>query len=220
MHDLLQTFIAWYNAYGYPVLFLGVLLENAGLPIPGETAVLIAAFLASPESGGRFNIVLVILLATLAAVLGDNIGYWLGRRVARPFLRRGQGFLFLTPQRLQSAESYFNRYGVWTVLVARFILGLRVVAALAAGVTDMHWPRFFFANAAGALLWATCMSLLGYFFGQHWPVLNKYLGWGAWVLLGAVVVVVTVAQIWSHLPRQQRQQDPAKAGRSSGQPVA
>jgi membrane-associated protein len=215
MHDLLQTFIAWYNAYGYPVLFLGVLLENAGFPVPGETAVLIAAFLAGPESGGRFNLGLVILLATLAAVLGDNIGYWLGRRVARPFLRRGQGFLFLTPQRLEAAEGYFHRYGVWTVLVARFILGLRVVAALAAGVADMHWPRFFFANAAGALLWATSMSLLGYFFGLLWA---PYLGWGAWVLLGAVVVLVFLAHLWAHLPR--RQQEPAKAGRSSGQPVA
>jgi membrane-associated protein len=218
MQDLAQTFLAWYQAYGYPVLFLGVLLENAGFPVPGETAVLIAAFLASPESGGGFNLGLVILLATLAAVLGDNIGYWLGRRVARPFLHRGQGFLFLTPPRLQAAENYFHRYGVWTVLVARFILGLRVVAALAAGVADMHWPRFFLANATGALLWATCMSLLGYYFGRHWHTLEKYLGWGAWVLLGAVVVLVFLVQLWSHLPRGRRQES-AKAG-SSEQPIA
>jgi membrane protein DedA with SNARE-associated domain len=219
MHDLLQMFIAWYHAYGYPVLFLGVLLENAGVPVPGETAVLIAAFLASPESGGHFNLAVVILLATLAAILGDNLGYLLGRRVARPFLSRGQGFLFLTPQRLQGAEHYFHRYGLWTILVARFILGLRVVAALAAGVADMHWPRFFLANATGALLWATAMSLLGYFFGRHWHRLNAYLGWGAWILLGAVVVLVVVVNIWTHLPRPRRQ-DPAKAHHSSGQPVA
>jgi membrane-associated protein len=217
MQDLAHTFIAWYHAYGYPVLFFGVLLENAGFPVPGETAVLIAAFLASPESGGHFNLAVVIVLAALAAILGDNIGYWLGRRVARPFLHRGQGFLFLTPQRLRAAESYFHRWGVWTVLVARFILGLRVVAALAAGVADMHWPRFFLANATGALLWATTMSLLGYFFGRHWHTLHSYLGWGAWVLLGAVVVLF-LAHLWSHLPRR-RQQEQAKAG-SSEQPVA
>jgi membrane protein DedA with SNARE-associated domain len=212
MQDVLQTFIAWYAAYGYPVLFLGVLLENAGFPVPGETAVLIAAFLASPESGGRFNLFWVIVLATLAAILGDNIGYWLGRRLARPFLQRGQGFLFLTPQRLQSAENYFRRWGAWTVFVARFILGLRVVAALAAGTADMHWPRFFLANAAGALLWATTMSLLGYFFGRHWGLLEYYMGWGAWVMLGAFLLVVVVLNAWSHLARP-RERRPEQAGR-------
>src|SRR5258707_3591969 len=100
MPHAFETFIEWYVAYGYPVLFAGVLLENAGLPVPGETAVLVAGFLASPAGGGHFNIVWVILLTTAAAILGDNFGFWLGERFARPRLQQGRGFLFLTPRTL------------------------------------------------------------------------------------------------------------------------
>src|SRR5438093_11774801 len=92
--------------YGYAFLFGGVLLENAGLPVPGETAVLVSGFLASPAGGGHFSIGWVILITLVAAVLGDNIGFWVGHRWARPWLQRGRGFLFLTPQTLQLAESY------------------------------------------------------------------------------------------------------------------
>src|SRR6201987_2170467 len=96
-----------YATFGYPVLFAGVLLENAGLPVPGETAVLVAGFLASPAGGGHFNIFLVICLTVVAAVLGDNLGYWLGREWARPRLQAGRRFLFLTPKAAQVAEGYF-----------------------------------------------------------------------------------------------------------------
>jgi membrane-associated protein len=176
VQDAFEAFVTWYAAYGYLVFFLGVLLENAGLPVPGETAVLVAAFLASPAGGGHFQLGLVMLLTFGAAVLSDNAGYWLGRRLARPRLARGRGFLFLTPQRFQAVENYFTRWGIGTVAVARFIAGLRVVAALAAGTAGMHWPRFFLANAAGALAWAVAVSLLGYFFGRSWKVLQHGLG--------------------------------------------
>src|ERR1700740_2392866 len=116
-----ETFAHEYAAYGYPVLFAGVLLENAGLPVPGETAVLVAGFLASPAGGGHFHLALVIVLATLAAVIGDNLGYWLGREWARPRLQAGRRFLFLTPKAAEVAEGYFERYGIWTIFFARFI---------------------------------------------------------------------------------------------------
>src|SRR6516225_4806056 len=90
--------------YGYPVLFCGVLLENAGLPVPGETAVLVAGFLASPAGGSQFQVATVILVTVLAAVLGDNLGFWLGHRLARPRLQSGRRFLFLTPAALELAE--------------------------------------------------------------------------------------------------------------------
>src|SRR5713226_6521408 len=95
-----ETFAHEYAAYGYPVLFFGVLLENAGLPVPGETAVLAAGFLASPVGGGSFDIWLVMLLTFIAAVLGDNLGFWLGRRFARARLQQGKRFLLLTPRSL------------------------------------------------------------------------------------------------------------------------
>jgi membrane protein DedA with SNARE-associated domain len=191
LHDYLLT-------YGYPVLFLGVLLENAGIPVPGETAVLLAGFLASAASGHVFNIWIVIAITVLAATLGDNIGYWLGREFARPRLQNGKGFLFLTPRTLQVAEGYFQRYGVWTIFFARFITGIRVIGALAAGTAGMPWPRFFLANASGALLWATTISLLGYFFGENWERLEKWLGRGGLIAL-ALVLLIGIPYLWRRL---------------------
>src|SRR5437879_11994466 len=97
MDHAFETFVEWYAAYGYPVLFLGVLLENAGIPVPGETAVLVAGFLASPAGGGHFHIGLIIAVTIVAAVIGDNCGYWLGHRWARPRLQAGRRCLCLTP---------------------------------------------------------------------------------------------------------------------------
>ena len=192
MQGMFEALLGWYAAYGYPVLFLAVLLENAGLPVPGETSVLVAAFLASPAGGERFNLIWVIVLTCLAAIVGDNIGYWLGRRFARPWLQRGRGFLFLTPERFHKAEGYFTRYGAGTVFGARFVAGLRVVAAPAAGAAGMHWPRFFVANAAGALAWAVTVALLGYFLGRSWELLHDWLRWGSWIGLGIIAMVLLI----------------------------
>ena len=195
----METFQALADRYGYAALFLGVLLENAGVPVPGETAVLVSGFLASPAGGGHFNILWVILLTLAAAVIGDNIGFWLGHRWARPRLQQGRGFLFLTPKALQLAENYFDRYGLWTVFFARFITGLRVVGALAAGTAGMAWPHFLAANAGGALAWATTMSLLGYFCGHSWELLHKWLGRGGLVILGCVIVLAGLPYLWRRL---------------------
>jgi membrane protein DedA with SNARE-associated domain len=207
MEDAFKTFADWYAAYGYPILFLGVLVENAGVPVPGETAVLVAGFLASPAGGARFNLGCVIAVTFAAAVLGDNLGFWLGRRFARPRLERGRGFLLLTPKALRVAEDYFARYGTSTVFVARFVTGLRVVAALAAGTAGMPWPRFLLANAAGALVWASTISLLGYFFGRSWQLLHHWLSWGSWIILGCVVLAVGLWHLRVRL-RQRGQRTP------------
>jgi membrane protein DedA with SNARE-associated domain len=200
VENVFRDFAEWYGTYGYPVLFAGVLLENAGVPVPGETAVLVAGFLARDPQAG-FHIAWVILVTTLAAVLGDNLGFWLGHRWARPRLQSGKRFLFLTPQTLQVAEGYFHRYGTWTVFFARFITGLRVVGALAAGTAGMPWARFLIANAAGALAWATTMSLLGYFFGQSWELLHRWLGRGGLIILACVVLLVGLPYLLRRLHR-------------------
>jgi membrane protein DedA with SNARE-associated domain len=205
MQHAFESFIEWYATYGYLVLFLGVLLENAGVPVPGEAAILAAGFLASPAGGARFKLGLVITLAFAAAVLGDNLGFWLGRRLARPRLQRGRGFLLLTPQALRTVEGYFVHYGTWTVLVARFITGLRVVIALAAGTAGMSWSRFFPANAAGALAWASIICLLGYFFGRSWQLLEQGLAWGSWIILGCTALAVVLVHFWVRLGRATHQ---------------
>lgn len=216
MHGIFETFLAWYAAYGYPVLFLAVLLENAGLPVPGETSVLVAATLASPAGGERFRLVWVIVLACSAAMVGDNLGYWVGRRFARPWLQRGRGFLFLTPERYHKAENYFTRYGAGTVFIARFVAGLRVVAAPAAGAAGMHWPRFFVANAAGALAWAVTVSLLGYFLGRSWELLHDWLRWGSWIAL-AVLAAAGLFYVWR--TRAKRAASPSGDPEGSGPPT-
>src|SRR5947209_6330638 len=163
----MENILEFLEVYGYPVLFLVVMAENAGIPVPGETAVLLSGFLSSEAGKHIFKLPLVIGLAFVAAILGDNMGFWLGRRWARPRLQEGKRFLFLTPRTLAMAEDYFHRFGSWTIFMARFIFGLRVVGALAAGTAGMPWPRFLVANAGGALAWSTTMSLLGYFFGEN-----------------------------------------------------
>jgi membrane-associated protein len=187
------------RTYGYPVLFAGVMLENAGLPVPGETAVLVGGFLAS-EGGGRFlHLPVVIGVVIVGAVLGDNLGFWLGRRWARPRLQRGRGFLFLNPHTLRMAEGYFHRFGGWTIFFARFITGLRVVGALAAGTAGMPWVRFLVANASGAVLWGVTITLLGYYFGENWHLLEKWLTRGG--LIALVCLVLLAGLLWRRVRR-------------------
>lgn len=189
--------------YGYPVLFLGVLLENAGIPVPGETAVIIAGLLASRAGDYRFHLWTVILIATIAAILGDNIGFYLGRRFLTPpstkaaeeYFAKHRSiwtnllarFLRGLHNAIKAAEKYFAKYGVFTIFFARFVTGIRVVAGPAAGAAGMPWTHFVVANAAGAVTWATAIALLGYYFGQNLEFLQKLLHGTGWGLLGIVV---------------------------------
>ncbi len=198
MGEHFEALVQWLSVYGYPVLFLVVFAENAGVPVPGETVVLISGVLAG-RAEAPMSIFGVIGVTFLAAVLGDNLGFWLGRRWARPRLQQGKRFLFLTPRALRSVEGYFEHYGLLTIFFARFVTGLRVVAALAAGTSSMVWPSFLAANALGALAWAVTISLLGYFFGQSWELLHKLLGRGALLILVCVVILVALPILWRRL---------------------
>ena len=183
MGDFLDHLIAWAEFYGYPLVFFGVLLENLGLPLPGETVVLVAGFLASPFGGSYFRLVWIIPITFAAAVLGASLGYALGHRWARPRLKRVGHFLFLTPDRLKQVESYFGKYGIWTIIGCRFVTGLRVVCALAAGVAAMPWWRFFLGSTVGAAGWSILIALAGYYFGKSFKLLHQWLDWGAWLAL-------------------------------------
>lgn len=195
MSETLQAFLGYYAAVGYWALFFGVMLENAGVPVPGETALLAAGYLAGPHAGHQLHLWAVIGVAFAAAVIGDNIGFWLGRKVARPRLARGKGFLFLTPARLVKAEEYFARYGVLTVFFARFVALLRIIGGPAAGAAGMPWPRFLAANALGALVWAVAIALLGFYFGHAWDALRQWLGAGAWVVAGGIILGLIVYRL-------------------------
>ena len=189
------------QANGYWVLGLVVMLENAGLPVPGETALLAAGYLTSPDGGSHLHLWLVVLVAFVCAVIGDNAGFALGRRVARRRLDAGRRFLFLTPERMRVAERYFARYGVLTVFFARFVTGLRVIAGPAAGASAMPWRRFTAANAAGALVWAVVIALVGHYAGHAWEAARARMGHAAWYVLAGVVVAFVVWRVALYLRR-------------------
>src|SRR2546422_4130003 len=192
LHNSLQLIEQYMLAYGYWAVFFGVMLENAGLPVPGETILLIAGYFAST---GHFHIALVMLIAATGAVIGDNIGFAIGHHFGRAFLLRVGRWFFLTPKRFEQIEKYFESHGNKTILVARFITGLRVFAALLAGASrKMPWRGFVVYNVTGAILWAVVITTLGYVFGQSLPLLVKWVGRTGTILL--IALVVTGLCIW------------------------
>lgn len=150
------------ESFGYPVLGALVLGESAGLPLPGETALIAAGGLAA---AGHLTLAVVIATAVLAAVTGDTLGFLLGRRHGRAFLVR-DGFLASHRREgVARADRFFAAHGTLTVFVSRFVPGVRVVAAVMAGAAQMPWPRFAPANALGALAWASSVASLAFLLG-------------------------------------------------------
>lgn len=200
--DILDTLTKLFISYGYWTVFIGVMLENAGLPIPGETILLAAGFFAA---GGHFNLLLVMLVAATGAVIGDNIGFAIGHHYGRGFLVRYGKYILLTPRRLVRINNFFEKHGEKTILVARFITGLRVFAAIFAGASEMRWRVFLLYNVMGALLWAVVISLLGYLFGNSWPLLEKWIGrTGIFMLLGFIITAVILWRIHAHRKANKR----------------
>ena len=179
--------------YGYFVVFGGVFLENAGLPVPGETALLAGAALAHY---GQLSLVRVILTAIAAATLGDNLGFFIGRRGGRRIAERHGWRIGLTSDRLAEFDRFFQRHGPKTVFAARFITGLRVVGAVLAGGSGMRWPVFLFYNATGAIVWCTVIACAGYSLAYSWETLERWIGRTGLVALAllAVAGIIGVAR--------------------------
>jgi membrane protein DedA with SNARE-associated domain len=176
--------------YGYAVVFVGVFLENAGLPVPGETALLAGAALS--RSGALF-LPWVIATAIAAAIFGDNIGFLIGRRGGRALLNRFGSKLGLTPDRLVEFDRFFDKHGAKTVFIARFVTGLRVVGAVLAGASGLPWGRFLLYNATGAVAWATTFGAVGYFLAYSWETLEEWIGRSGLALLATVAIIAVVA---------------------------
>jgi membrane protein DedA with SNARE-associated domain len=178
--------------YGYTVVFVGLLLENAGLPVPGETALLAGAALAQ---FGRLRLWLVILVAIAGATLGDNFGFLIGRRVGRALIERHGARLGLTPLRLQQFDRFFVRFGPQTIFMARFVTGLRVFGALLAGASGIRWRTFLFYNALGAVVWSIIIALVGYSLAYSWDTLERWIGRSGVVALVVVGIVAVGALV-------------------------
>ena len=152
------------NHYGYLAVVGLILIEDFGVPVPGETILVLAAVYAGT---GRFNIALVALLGFCGALIGDNIGFAIGHFGGRPLVERYGRYIFLTPERFDKATAFFERHGGKIIIAARFIEGLRQANGIIAGTSGMHWARFVVYNAIGAALWVATWTCIGYFSGSH-----------------------------------------------------
>ena len=184
--------------YGYWAVGGALLLENAGVPVPGETILLLACFLAYSEHDLQLPWIMVV--ATLAATVGDNLGFVLGYYGGRPLLARYQSLFRIENKTVERGEELFARYGAVTVFLARFVFGMRVIAGPMAGVLRMPWRKFTIFNFLGAILWVTIISGVGYLFGQHW---ERLAGEVKRIDIAAAILLVIVAVLlWWRSRRQ------------------
>ncbi len=191
-HNILDFLRGLLVQYGYWAVAATLLLENAGIPVPGETVLLLASFLAFSEHA--LDLRWIIVVGTIAATLGDNLGFALGHYGGRPLLERYQRFFRVQPATLERGEQIFARYGSVTVFFARFVFGMRIIAGPLAGVLLMPWRKFLLFNFLGALLWVTVIASVGYLFGQHWQRLVQDMK--VFDIAVAVLALLAIAVVW------------------------
>lgn len=180
---------------GYLILFALVGAESGGVPVPGESALIAAGVLANH---GQFHIELVIAVAAAAAIVGDNIGYLIGRSRGRRLLERPGFMEGYRRSILEKGDPFFEKHGPKAVFLGRWVLGLRVAAAWLAGINRMPWPTFLFWNALGGIAWATSVGLLAFYLGPTAEQIFKYVG----VIGIAVAVLAATAYVaWRHTHR-------------------
>jgi len=187
--DLLRNAVV---EYGYWAVGAALLLENAGIPVPGETILLLASFLAYSQH--ELRLPWIIIVGTIAAALGDNLGFALGYYGGRPLLARYQSFFRIRASTIQRGENLFARYGSVTVFFARFVFGMRIIAGPMAGVLRMPWRSFLVFNLLGAAVWVSVISGAGYLFGQHWERLQRDVK--RFDVVVVVVVVLVAIVLW------------------------
>lgn len=191
--------------YGYWAVAVALLLENSGVPVPGETVLLLASFLAYSER----DLVLgwIILIGTVAAAVGDNVGYVIGQHGGRPLLDR-YGNTFISVRALARGERLFDRYGAATILFARFVFGMRVIAGPMAGALRMPWKKFAVCNLLGAALWVTAISIVGYFFGSRWNLLMQFVKNLDLIVIAALALLVIA--LWLRRRRSGQDSDASR----------
>jgi membrane protein DedA with SNARE-associated domain len=184
---------------GLPVLFVLIAVESMGVPLPGETALFTAAILASK---GKLSIEAVIAVSAAAAIIGDNVGYLIGRKAGRRLLEAPGPFERHRRAVITYGQPFFDRHGPKAVFLGRFVSGLRITAAWLAGVNRMPWRDFLFWNATGGIAWATTVGLLAYSFGQAAEQAIKTAG-----LVGLAAAVLALLAAWFFLHRRNKGSD-------------
>ena len=194
---ILDTLRGYITDYGYWAVGISLLLENAGIPLPGETILLLASFLAYSQH--ELQLSYIILVAVCAATLGDNLGFAIGYRGGRPLLDRYRHVFRIRTSTIERGERLFDEYGAATIFFARFIFGLRVIAGPLAGVLRMPWKAFALFNFLGAAVWVTVIATVGYFFGKHWDAMEHVMG--RFNLAVGVAVVLLILIFWRRYHR-------------------
>jgi membrane protein DedA with SNARE-associated domain len=192
-----QPLVAQYGLYA---VFVIVMLESAGVPLPGETALVLASIYAGAT--GDLHIAQVIAAAAAGAIIGDNMGFWVGRHFGMPLLKRYGRLIHIDEKRLAFGEAMFRRHGAKIVFFGRFIAILRIFAALLAGVNRYGWGSFLFYNAAGGIVWATVFGLGGYVFGE---AVHRFTGPIGIIALVAVIVGIGIS--WWVVRRQEERME-------------
>jgi membrane protein DedA with SNARE-associated domain len=179
----IQTFIEHHSQLALLLLFALLALESFGLPVPGETVLIACSVLASQ---GSLSIEWVIVVGVLAAIIGDNLGYWVAREGGRPLLERYRLTRPYAEKYLPRGERFFAVHGGKAVFLGRFVAVLRVTSAWVAGISHMHWWRFLFWNAAGGIVWATSIALLSYYLGD--AAASAFGRYGLYAAGGAILL--------------------------------
>ena len=179
--------------FGVWAIALLIMLEDFGIPVPGETILIAGAVYAG---AGRLNIVAVAIAGFIAAIIGDNIGFAIGHFGGRALALRWGKYVFLTEERLNKAEAFFDRRGAIVITFARFVEGLRQANGIIAGITGMHWLRFLIFNAIGAALWVGTWVSLGYLAGDHITTIYHYITLYSYYVLVALVVLIIGYTVW------------------------
>lgn len=191
-HHILEMLRGALVHYGYWAVAGALLLENAGLPVPGETVLLLASFLAYSERDLQLGWIVVV--ATVAATVGDNLGYAIGQYGGRRLLERYRRSFVVSDAGVERGEALFARYGAVTILFARFVFGMRVIAGPLAGALRMPWKKFAVFNFLGAAVWVWVIAGVGYLFGSRWGALMHFMK--RFDLMLAAAFVLVIAALW------------------------
>ena len=179
----MEEFYPLIENYGYLIVFFGVVLGTMGVPFPSAAILLASGVLVQQ---GHLNLRGAIVCGVLGAIVGNQIGYWVGYQAGRPFVLKWGRYVKLTQERLEWVERLFARHGGNAVFAGRFFSVSRLLEALVAGMSRMHWGTFFFYSVLGGAVWATAVVLVGYFFGESW---DSAQGWSGRAPLLLVLVL-------------------------------
>lgn len=201
------------SQYGYLIVFFGVMLESTGVPLPGETILIAAGVMVHR---GVLDPGDAIFFGILGAVVGDQIGYWVGREGGRPFVLRWGHYVLITPKRLARAERFFDDHGGKAVFLARFVAGLRVFGALVAGISGMRWRTFLLYNVMGGTVWATAAVMAGYLLSGSIGLVQHWLGKASIALVAVVVLALFLYRCYRRIYRPTPENGADEEGAASG----